>query len=390
MSGVSDGPVGLTLLATAAALLVMMAVTFAVALKVGKHSVVDTAWGIGIALAALVSLLVSAGHGQPARRYLLLAASVIWGLRLAAYVTWRNHGKPEDPRYRDLISRAKGNPDLYALRTVYLLQALILWLACLPVQAGMLERAPASPVTVLGAAVWLGGFAFESVGDWQLARFKADPGNQGRIMDRGLWRYTRHPNYFGDFCMWWGLFLIALGSRAELPTVAGPLLMTYILTRGTGQRLTDRRMAATRPQYADYAERTSGFIPRPPRKPHLRNGTRVPARRHVRRRLPGGRRTRSRVAAPAAVPVAAAMVSTWFHGDGPGRKHRWKPRSWCSRATCACTTTLRCTRRVPGPGRWCRCSSWTPRSPGRPTGPASWPIPWPTCAGNCASAGPTW
>jgi protein-S-isoprenylcysteine O-methyltransferase Ste14 len=164
-------------------------------------------------------------------------------------------------------------PNLYALRTVYLLQALILWLACLPVQAGMLEHAPAGPVTVLGAAVWAVGFAFESAGDWQLARFKANPANQGRIMDHGLWRYTRHPNYFGDFCMWWGLFLIALGSWAELPTMVGPLLMTYILTRGTGQRLTDRRMAASRPHYADYAARTSSFIPRPPRKPCLRNGT---------------------------------------------------------------------------------------------------------------------
>ena len=159
---------------------------------------VDTAWGIGIALAALVSLLASAGHGQPARRYLLLAASVIWGLRLAGDVTWRNHGKGEDPRYRDLLSRAKGNRNVYALRTIYLLQAAILWLACLPVQAGMLERAPAGPLAVIGGRLWLAGFVFESVGDWQLARFKADPAHQGLIMDRGLWRYTRHPNYFGD------------------------------------------------------------------------------------------------------------------------------------------------------------------------------------------------
>ena len=266
MSGIPAGPFGLTLIATAAALLVMMAVTFAVALKAGRHSVVDTAWGLGIALAAVVSLLASAGQGQPARRYLLLAASVIWGLRLAGYVTWRNHGKGEDPRYRDLLSRAQGNPNAYALRTVYLLQAAILWLACLPIQAGMLERAPAGPLTVIGGLLWLGGFVFESAGDWQLARFKAGPGNQGRIMDRGLWRYTRHPNYFGDACMWWGLFLISLGSWAELPFAVAPLLMTFILTRSTGQRLTDRRMAATRPRYADYAARTSGFIPLPPRR----------------------------------------------------------------------------------------------------------------------------
>ena len=266
MSGIPAGPFDLTLIATAAALLVMMAVTFVVAKRAGKHSVVDTAWGVGIALTAVVSLIASAGHGQPARRYLLLAASVCWGLRLAGYVAWRNRGKGEDPRYRDLLSRAKGNPDVYALRTVYLLQAAILWLACLPVQAGMLERAPAGPLAVIGGLLWLGGFVFESVGDWQLARFKADPAHQGLIMDRGLWRYTRHPNYFGDFCMWWGLFLIALGSWAEVPTIIAPLLMTFILTRGTGQRLTDQRMAATRPQYADYAARTSGFIPLPPRR----------------------------------------------------------------------------------------------------------------------------
>ena len=272
VSGLPAGPFGVTLLVTASALLALQLVTFAVALKAGRHSVVDTAWGIGIALAAAVSLLASAGHGQPARRYLLLGASVLWGLRLAAYVTRRNHGQPEDPRYRDLLSRAKGNRNAYALRAIYLLQAAILWLACLPVQAGMLERAPVGPVTVTGAVVWLGGFAFESVGDGQLARFKADPRNRGLIMDQGLWRYTRHPNYFGDFCMWWGLFLIALGSWAELPTVIAPLLMTYILTRGTGQRLTDRRMAATRPGYAEYAARTSGFFPRPPRDANRRGG----------------------------------------------------------------------------------------------------------------------
>ena len=266
MSGIPAGPFGLILITTAAALLIMMAVTFAVALKVGRHSVVDTAWGIGIALTAVVSLLVSAGSGQPARRYALLAVSVIWGLRLAAHLTRRNHGQPEDPRYRDMLNRAQGNRNAYALRIVYLLQAAILWLACLPIQAGMAERAPVGPLTVIGAALWAAGFAFESVGDWQLARFKADPAHQGLIMDRGLWRYTRHPNYFGDFCMWWGLFLISLGSWAELPFVVAPLLMTYILTRGTGGRLTDRRMAATRPAYAAYAARTSGFIPLPPRK----------------------------------------------------------------------------------------------------------------------------
>jgi steroid 5-alpha reductase family enzyme len=265
VSGVPAGPFFVTLGAAAAALLVMMVVTFAVALKADKHSVVDTAWGIGIAVVAVVSLVSSLGYGQPARRALLTAAAVIWGLRLAVYIGSRNRGKPEDPRYRDLLSKAKGDKNIYALRTIYLLQALILWVACLPIQAGMLERAPAGPLTVIGAAAWLGGLVFESVGDWQLARFKADPAHQGMIMDRGLWRYTRHPNYFGDFCMWWGLFLISLGSWVGVATIVGPLLMTFLLTRGSGQALTERRMAA-RPQYADYIARTSGFFPRPPKR----------------------------------------------------------------------------------------------------------------------------
>jgi len=254
----------ITLGCTAAGLLVMMAVTFGIALKAGKHSVVDTAWGVGIALTALVALVSSIGYGQPARRTLLAVAAVVWGMRLAVYIGARNRGKPEDPRYRDLLGQAKGDKNLYALRTVYLLQALILWVACLPIQAGMGERARVGPVAIIGVALWLGGFVFESVGDWQLARFKADPAHKGMVMDRGLWRYTRHPNYFGDFCMWWGLFAISLGSWAGLATVVGPLLMTFLLTRGSGQALTERRMA-DRPQYAEYIRRTSGFFPRPPK-----------------------------------------------------------------------------------------------------------------------------
>jgi steroid 5-alpha reductase family enzyme len=266
VTGLEPGSFGLILAVTAAALLVMQGLTFAVALKAGKHSVVDTAWGIGIALAALAAFGTSLGHGQTERRYLLLTASVLWGLRLAGYVGWRNHGQPEDPRYRDMLAKAPGSKNLYALQKVYLLQAAILWLATVPVQAGLAERAPAGPLAIGGAVLFAVGFFFESVGDWQLYRFKADPAHRGQIMDRGLWRYTRHPNYFGDFCMWWGLFAISYGSWQELPALVAPLLMTFILTRGTGASMTDRRMKASRPGYAEYVERTSGFVPLPPKR----------------------------------------------------------------------------------------------------------------------------
>jgi steroid 5-alpha reductase family enzyme len=256
----------LTLLVTGGALLALVAVTFAIGASTGRHSVMDTAWGAGIAVAGAVSFLVSIGHGVPARRWPLAAAAVLWGVRLAWHVAARARGAGEDPRYVELLGRARGSRNLYALRTVYLPQLVILWVACLPLPAGMTTSAAAGPVTVIGGVIWLGGFVFEVVGDWQLTQFKADPANKGQVMDRGLWRYTRHPNYFGDACMWWGLFLLSYGSPIQLVTLVSPLLMTFVLTRGTGGRMTDRRMAGSRPGFADYAARTSGFIPLPPRR----------------------------------------------------------------------------------------------------------------------------
>ena len=217
------GTFGPTALAAACAVLALVAVAFAVGARTGRHSVMDVAWGAGIAVAGAASFLASAGHGAPARRWLLAAAAVFWGARLALHVAARARGAAEDPRYRDLLGRAPGNRNWYALRVVYLPQLLVLWTACLPLPAGMTQQAPAGAVTVAGGAVWLTGFVFEAVGDRQLARFRADPANGGQLMDRGLWRYTRHPNYFGDACMWWGLFGLSYGSPVQLATLVSPL-----------------------------------------------------------------------------------------------------------------------------------------------------------------------
>lgn len=174
----------------------------------------------------------------------------------------------EDPRYQELLAKATGNVNWYALRSVYLPQLLVLWIVLLPLPAGMTQRSAPGPVTVIGAAVWVAGFVFEAVGDWQLTRFKAEAANRGQVMDQGLWRYTRHPNYFGDACMWWGLFLLSYAVPVQLVTLVSPLLMTFVLTRGTGQRMTERRMSegGGRPGYAQYVARTSGFVPLPPRR----------------------------------------------------------------------------------------------------------------------------
>ena len=226
----------------------------------------DTIWPLGFVLIAGVSFVLSAGSGVAGRRVLVLVLTAVWGLRLGAHIYSRNRGQGEDKRYASLLRRNRGSLAAFVLRYIYWMQGRVMWFVSLPVQAAMYEHAGLSAVTWLGAAVWAVGFGFEAVGDAQLRRFRADPANAGKVLDRGLWRYTRHPNYFGDFCMWWGLFAISAGSWRELPALAGPLLMTFILTRGTGARMTDRRMTASRPQYADYVARTSGFIPLPPKR----------------------------------------------------------------------------------------------------------------------------
>jgi steroid 5-alpha reductase family enzyme len=262
------GTFGPTALIAAGAVLVLVACTFAIGAKSGRHSVMDVAWGAAIAVAAVVSFLASEGQGAAGRRWLLLVAAVAWGARLAWHIAERARGAGEDPRYQELLDRAPGNRNVYALRTVYLPQLLILLVACLPLPAGMTQPAAPGAVTAVGGFVWLAGFAFETVGDWQLARFRGDRANRGQVMDRGLWRYTRHPNYFGDACMWWGLFLISYATPWQLLTLVSPLVMTFILTKGTGQKMTERRMSSGgRPGYAEYIERTSGFIPLPPRRP---------------------------------------------------------------------------------------------------------------------------
>ena len=265
MSGLAWGAFAVNLGWAAGAALAVMLVTFAIAVRRGLHRIVDVAWGIAFTAVAVASCAASAGEGDPGRRYLVTALTALWGLRLAGHIARRGRGHGEDPRYDQLLGKAPGSRNLYALRMVYLLQGALVWLVSLPVQAAQYVPGPMTAFAAVGTAVVVVGVCFEAVGDAQLARFKADPAHKGRIMDRGLWRYTRHPNYFGDFCVWWGLFLIACDSAgAAAATVVSPLVMSYLLIWGSGKRLLERQMAE-RPGYAEYAARTSGFFPRPPR-----------------------------------------------------------------------------------------------------------------------------
>ncbi|MEX1658377.1 DUF1295 domain-containing protein [Streptomyces pseudovenezuelae] len=266
MSGFPWSAFALNLLWAAGAALAVMLVTFTVAVRRGLHRIVDIAWGVGFTAVAAVTLGASAGEGDVVRRLLVTSLTAVWGLRLAVHIARRGRGHGEDPRYEAMLAKAPGSRNLYALRMVYLLQGALVWLVSLPVQAAAYVPGRPSLLAWAGAALWALGLAFEAVGDAQLARFKADPAHRGQIMDRGLWAWTRHPNYFGDFCVWWGLYLQACDlPAAAAVSVVSPLVMSLLLIRGSGKRLLERHMAG-RPGYAEYQARTSGFLPRPPRK----------------------------------------------------------------------------------------------------------------------------
>jgi steroid 5-alpha reductase family enzyme len=215
---------------------------------------------------ALTAFVLSAGEGDGVRRTLVLVLTGAWGLRLAGHIALRSRGHGEDPRYLELMARAPGNPHLFALQRVYLTQGVTMWFVSLPVQVAAFEPGSVSWLTWAGVAVWVVGFVFESVGDWQLTRFRNDPASKGQVLDTGLWHFTRHPNYFGDACAWWGLSLVSFSAWPGVVTVLSPLLMTWLLAKGTGKPLLEKDMSSRRPGYTDYVSRTSGFLPLPPRR----------------------------------------------------------------------------------------------------------------------------
>lgn len=258
---------GWGLLASTGAVAILLGVTFVVAVRLDRHSVVDTVWGLGFVTIAAVTCALSSGHGDTARRLVVASLTAVWGIRLAVHIGRRARGRGEDRRYVELLARAPGNKHIYALKMVYLTQGVAMLWVSLPVQAAMVEHAPLGPLAWSGIAVVAVGLAFEAVGDRQLARFLAAPANAGKVMDQGLWRYTRHPNYFGDACVWWGLYLLAAGQLPGALTILSPVAMTALLTRGTGKALLERTMSSRRPGYEEYVRRTSGFFPLPPRAP---------------------------------------------------------------------------------------------------------------------------
>jgi steroid 5-alpha reductase family enzyme len=243
----------------------LFVVSWLFALRIGRFNIVDVVWGTSFIVIGLTSFLWSLGHDLPTwRRVLVLCLVTIWGARLSLYIAIRSRGAGEDPRYTAMLGDGPHRA-LRALGLVFGLQAVVAWFISLPVQAAMYIRSGWSFLAVLGVVVWAVGLFFETVGDAQMAAFRRDPANKGTVMDRGLWRYTRHPNYFGDATVWAGLYLIAAEQWIGALTIGSPVLMAWFLSFKTGKPLLEKQMAATKPGYADYMNRTSGFFPRPPR-----------------------------------------------------------------------------------------------------------------------------
>lgn len=260
------------LLINAVALFAAILLLWRYSVQIKDVSFIDAFWPFGMVLLAWATWAQSGAPG--ARSHLLLGLTTLWGMRLAwhLWTRWRAHG--EDPRYTKIMASTTAKKgwswSKTALISVFLTQAPLLFITCLPAQLGIWAsdggRTVLGPLAAFGAVVALIGIAFESIGDAQLNRFRSDPANKGKVLDTGLWRYTRHPNYFGDACTWWGIWLVAAETgQPGWISIVGPIFLTFTLTKWSGKPLLEKGMKKTRPEYAAYVARTSGFFPWPPK-----------------------------------------------------------------------------------------------------------------------------
>jgi steroid 5-alpha reductase family enzyme len=227
-------------------------------------SVVDIFWGAGFVLVSFVFFMMT--DGLLIRKVLLLSLVAIWGLRLSVYIGIRNHGKPEDPRYRAWRDKHGSSWPIRSLVTVFLFQGILMWIISLPLLVAMVPGGHAKLIWMdfVGIVLWSIGFLFEAIGDWQLFRFKKDPSNDGKVLDSGLWRYTRHPNYFGEFAIWWGFGFIALTS-GHFWVLVSPILVSILVMKFSGVGLLEKSLKDSKSGYRDYIKTTSAFFPWPRR-----------------------------------------------------------------------------------------------------------------------------
>lgn len=263
-------PASHILIVNFALVVLLMTLLWGWAVAIKDVSFIDAFWAYGMVIVALATYFISGG--DPARKLVLTGLTCLWGLRLGThlFIRWRKSG--EDPRYAKILGHAMDKKgwsfSRASFQMVFAMQAVLLFIVCLPVQLGQIATTPIGLGWLgwLGVIIALGGIAFETIGDAQLTRHRSNPAMAGQVLDTGLWRYTRHPNYFGDCCTWWGVWLVAAETGPGLWALPGPILLTWLLTRLSGVPMLERSLKKTRPGYADYVARTSGFCPLPPKK----------------------------------------------------------------------------------------------------------------------------
>ncbi len=247
-------------------ILIMMVILWIISILIRNVSIVDLFWGMGFVITSLYYYIE--GGGDMSRKILTFILAGVWGLRLSTYITWRNYGKGEDFRYREF--RNKYGEKRYwwiSFFQTFLLQGVLMWLISAPLLGAQYYGSgrQLGVFDYIGFAFWFTGIMFEAGGDFQLARFRDDPGNKGKVLKTGFWRYTRHPNYFGDASVWWGFGFICLSAGSFIP-VLGSVLMTFMIIRVSGVALLEKSLKDKKPEYREYIEKTSSFIPWFPKK----------------------------------------------------------------------------------------------------------------------------
>lgn len=259
----------LLILGTSAAVaLAAVLLLWLISIPIRDVSIIDMFFAVILILITISCLLLS--NATPERQWLVASMVGIWGIRITWHLVRRNWGHGEDPRYTKLRSWVADDRSFnwLALRQVFLLQGVVLWFVALPIQfaLGQTTDAPLGILAWAGLVLWAIGFLVEWLADEQLRKFKANPQKRGTVLQSGLWRYSRHPNYFGELCVWWGIFLVACEVPLGWLTLIGPIVYSYLVINVTGQRTLDKKLAREKPGYQEYMERTSGLIPLPPRK----------------------------------------------------------------------------------------------------------------------------
>lgn len=254
------------LITNLAVIAVSLFALWCVSIKIRDASIIDIFWGPGFGIVALTTFILTDAPGPSG--LLLTAFACLWSIRLGTHLAgrWLSHGRREDARYVAMRNKAGPSFGRRSLVTVYGLQGALMWLVSMPLQVGIAQSGGATfnVFTALGCIIFTLGFVMEALADAQLRDFKADSANEGKIMSSGLWSWSRHPNYFGNACLWWGLFLIAVDAPYGIFTIVSPVIMTFLLLRVSGVALLERRMARVKPEYLEYQQSVNAFVPLPP------------------------------------------------------------------------------------------------------------------------------